>query len=46
MPIIFQNLEGYDGHIIFKELNNFDDIYIQVIPKKKKSVWALLLIEI
>ena len=45
MPIIFQNLEGYDGHIIFKKLNNFDDIYIQVIPKKK-SVWALLLIEI
>ena len=22
--IIFHNLQGYDGHIIFKELNNFD----------------------
>ena len=24
LPIIFHNLQGYDGHIIFKELNNFD----------------------
>ena len=24
LPIIFQNVQGYDGHIIFKELNNFD----------------------
>ena len=32
MPIIFHNLEGYDGHIIFKELNNFD-VTIDVIPK-------------
>ena len=23
LPIIFHNLEGYDGHIIFKELNKF-----------------------
>ena len=24
LPIIFYNLQGFDGHIIFKELNNFD----------------------
>ena len=33
MPINFHNLEGYDGHLIFRELNNFKDIDIQVIPK-------------
>ena len=32
IPIIFHNLEGYDGHLIFRELNNFDNIDIQVIP--------------
>ena len=32
LPIIFHNLQGYDGHIIFKELNNFD-VDIAVIPK-------------
>ena len=26
LPIIFHNLEGYDGHIIFKELNNFNTL--------------------
>ena len=26
LPIIFYNLQGYDGHIIFKELNNSDVI--------------------
>ena len=31
LPIIFHKLEGYDGNIIFKELNNFDNINIQVI---------------
>ena len=29
---IFHNLQGYDGHIIFKELNNFN-VDIGVIPK-------------
>ena len=33
IPIIFHNLEGYDGHLIFRELNNFKEIDIQVIPK-------------
>ena len=32
LPIIFHNLQGYDGHIIFKELNNFN-VDISVIPK-------------
>ena len=32
LPIIFHNLQGYDAHIIFKELNNFD-LHIDVIPK-------------
>ena len=32
LPIIFHNLQGYDGHIIFKELNNFD-VDVAVIRK-------------
>ena len=32
LPIFFHNLQGYDGHIIFKEPNNFD-VDISVIPK-------------
>ena len=32
LPIIFHNLQGYDGCIIFKRLNNFD-LDISVIPK-------------
>ena len=32
LAIIFHSLQGYDGHIIFKELNNFD-VDIAVIPK-------------
>ena len=32
LPIVFHNLQGYDGHIIFKELNNFD-VDIDVTPK-------------
>ena len=32
LPIIFHNLQGYDGHIIFKELSNFD-VHVAVIPK-------------
>ena len=33
IPIVFRNLEGYDEHLSFRELNNFKDIDIQVIPK-------------
>ena len=32
LPIIFLNLQGYDGHLIFKELKNFN-VNIEVIPK-------------
>ena len=32
LPIVFNDLPGYDGHIIFKESNNFD-VDIAVIPK-------------
>ena len=32
LPIIFHNLQGHDGHLIFKELNNFN-ADIEVIPK-------------
>ena len=32
LPIIFHNLQGYDGHIIFKELNNFN-VDIAVTPE-------------
>ena len=32
LPIIFHNLQGYDGHIIFKELNNCN-VDIKIIPK-------------
>ena len=31
LPIIFHNLQEYDGHIIFKELNNFD-VDVAIIP--------------
>ena len=32
LPIIFRNLQGYDRHIIFKELSNFD-VDIVAIPE-------------
>ena len=32
LPIRFHNLQGYDRHIIFKELNNFN-VDISLIPK-------------
>ena len=43
LPIIFHNLEGYDGHIIFKELNNFDNIDIQVIPKSSEKYMNIII---
>ena len=43
LPIIFHNLEGYDGHIIFKEPNNFDNIDIQVIPKTSGKYMSIII---
>ena len=43
LPIIFHNLEGYDGHIIFKELNNFNNIYVQVIPETNEKYMSIII---
>ena len=43
LPIIFHNLEGYDGHIIFKELNNFDNIDIQAISKTIEKYMSIII---
>ena len=42
LPIIFHNLEGYDGHLSFKELNNFGNIDIQVIPKTSEKYMCII----
>ena len=31
LPIIFHSLEGYDGHLIFRELNNSNERYMSII---------------
>ena len=41
LPIIFPNLQGYDGHLIFKELNNFD-VTIDVIPKAIEKYMTII----
>ena len=43
LPIIFHNLEGYDGHIICRELNNFDSINIQVIPNSTEKYMSFII---
>ena len=43
VTIIFHNVEGYDGHIIFKELNNFDNIDIQAIPKSSEKYMSIII---
>ena len=42
LPIIFHNLQNYDGHIIFKKLNNFNNIDIQVIPKIREIYMSIV----
>ena len=42
LPIIFHNLEGYDRHLVFSELNNFKDIDIQVIPKTNERYMSII----
>ena len=41
LPIIFHNLKGYDGHLIFKELNNFD-VTIDVTPKTIEKYMSII----
>ena len=41
LRIIFHNLEGCDGHTIFKELNNFD-VTIDVIPKTIEKYMSII----
>ena len=43
LPLIFHKLEGYDVNIIFKELNNFDNIDIQVIPKTSERYMSIII---
>ena len=35
IPLIFQNLKGYDSHLIFSELHKFN-LKVDVIPNRKK----------
>ena len=42
LPTIFHNLEGYEGHLIFRELNDFKDIDIQVIPKTNERYMSII----
>ena len=41
LPIIFHNLQGYDGHFIFKKLNNFN-VDIEVIPKTIDNYMSII----
>ena len=43
IPIVFHTLEGYDGHLVFKELSNFDNIDIQVIPKSSEKYMSIII---
>ena len=39
VPVIFQNLRGYDYHLIFDELNKFD-VKIDGIPNRLEKYMA------
>ena len=41
-PVTFPNLEGYDGHIIFRELNNSENINIKVILKSTEKYMSFI----
>ena len=41
LPIIFHNLQGYYGHIYFKELSNFN-VDIDVIPKGTDKYMSII----
>ena len=42
MPVIFDNLKGYDSHLIFSELNKFN-LKINVIPNGLEKYMAFFL---
>ena len=42
VPVIFHNLRGYDGHLIFNELSKFD-VKIDVIPNGLEKYIACFL---
>ena len=42
VPVIFHNLRGYDGHLIMKEINNFD-VIIDVIPNGLEKYMAFII---
>ena len=41
LPIIFRNLQGRNGHLILKELNNFN-VDIEVIPKSIDKYMSII----
>ena len=43
LPIMFHNLEGYDRHLNFRELNKFKDINIQVISKSSEKYMSIII---
>ena len=42
VPVIFHNLRGYDSHLIFCELNNFD-VKINATPNRLEKYMAFFL---
>ena len=42
VPVIFHNLRGYDSHLIFDELKNFD-VKIDAIPNGLEKYMAFIL---
>ena len=42
ISIIFNNLEGYNGRLIFRELNNFKNIDIQQIYKTSERYMSII----
>ena len=42
VSVIFHNLRGYDGHLIMKEINNFD-VIIDVIPNGLEKYMAFII---
>ena len=42
VPVVFHNLKGYDGHLIMKELSNFD-VVIDVFPNGLEKYMAFII---